>query len=444
MTRPLVLIVDDEAGILTTLGGILTDNGFEVATTPSGTEALDLYATRKPELVFLDVWLPDRDGLETLQTLREFDPQATIIMISGHGTASTAVRAIKMGAFDYLEKPLSYEQVMAAARAGLAHHTGRLAGAAGAAGGAGVLPEESGGFPVHPEPRRTAIPALLHLERSRTPQRTLRQNTVLYGMGLHSGGRTGMVLQPLPAGSGIHFHSMPSGESIPAHVSAVGDTDYATTLGQNGSTIKTVEHLLSALHASGITNLLIKVHGEVPVLDGSAAEFCKTIAEIGVLDQEEERFEFVVDKKYEVGAGDKILTLEPFDGFAVSYLLRYPPPIGEQFYDFELADFASYVKEIAPARTFGFLRDLKMMNELGLGSGGRLDNFILVGEDHVVNTELRFPDEFVRHKILDIIGDLYLLGYPIRGRVHAHLTGHRDNIAMVRKLVAENSLPPRD
>ncbi len=326
---------------------------------------------------------------------------------------------------------------MAAARAGLAHHTGRTPGATG---DAEALPEDPGGFASHPEPRRTAIPPLLHLERSRTRQRTLCQNTVLYGMGLHSGGRTGMVLQPLPAGSGIHFHSMPSGESIPAHVSAVGDTDYATTLGLNGSTIKTVEHLLSALHAGGITNLLIKVHGEVPVLDGSAAEFCRTIEEIGVEEQGEPRQEFVVDRRYEVGSGDKILTLEPFDGFAVSYQLRYPPPIGEQFYDFELTSFEAYKREIAPARTFGFLRDLKMMNELGLGSGGRLDNFILVGEDHVVNTELRFPDEFVRHKILDIIGDLYLLGYPIRGRVHAHLTGHRDNIALVRKLVAENRL----
>jgi UDP-3-O-[3-hydroxymyristoyl] N-acetylglucosamine deacetylase len=434
MTRPLALIVDDEAGILTTLGGILTDNGFEVATTPSGSEALDLYASRHPDVVFLDVWLPDRDGLETLQTLRESDPKATVIMISGHGTAATAVRAIKMGAFDYLEKPLSYEQVMAAARAGLAHHR------APAAGSEARLPEDSGGFAIHGEARRQPIPALLNLRPGSAPQRTLSRNTVLYGMGLHSGGRTGMVLQPLPSGSGIHFHSLPSGESIPAHVSAVGDTDYATTLGQNGSTVKTVEHLLSALHAAGITNLLVKVHGEVPVLDGSAIEFCKTIAEIGVEEQDAPRQEFVVDRRYEVGKGDKTLSLEPFDGFAVSYLLRYPPPIGEQFYDFTLTSLAAYEKEIAPARTFGFLRDLKMMNELGLGSGGRLDNFILVGEDHVVNTELRFPDEFVRHKILDIIGDLYLLGYPIRGRVTAHLTGHRDNIAMVRKLVAENRI----
>ena len=133
---------------------------------------------------------------------------------------------------------------------------------------------------------------------------------------------------------------------------------------------------------------------------------------------------------------------EPHDGFAVSYLLRYPPPIGEQRYEFELSSWERYREDIAPARTFGFMRDLKMLNELGLGSGGRLDNFILVGEDDVINTELRFPDEFVRHKILDVMGDLYLLGYPIRGKVTAHLTGHRDNIALVRHLVAENS-PPR-
>ncbi len=434
MTRPLALIVDDEAGILTTLGGVLTDNGFEVATTPSGNDALEIYAARRPEIVFLDVWLPDRDGLETLQMLRELDARATVILMSGHGTSATAVRAIKMGAFDYLEKPLSYEQVVSAARAGLAHRQ------AAASSPDARLPEDSNGFANHGEARRVPIPALLHLEPSAVAQRTLRRNTVLYGMGLHSGGRTGMVLQPLPPGSGIHFHSLPTGDSIPAHVSAVGDTDYATTLGQNGSTIKTVEHLLSALHASGITNLLIKVHGEVPVLDGSAVEFCRTIDEIGIEEQDAPRQEFVVDRTYEVGSGEKTLTLEPFDGFAVSYLLRYPPPIGEQFYDFNLTSFDAFKREIAPARTFGFLRDLKMMNEIGLGSGGRLDNFILVGEDHVVNTELRFPDEFVRHKILDIIGDLYLLGYPIRGRVRAHLTGHRDNIALVRKVVAENAI----
>jgi UDP-3-O-acyl N-acetylglucosamine deacetylase len=247
-----------------------------------------------------------------------------------------------------------------------------------------------------------------------------------------------MVIQPLPADSGIHILTLPTGETMPAHVSAVGDTEYATTLGRDGATVKTVEHLLSALHAAGVTNLLVKLHGEVPVLDGSALDFCRTLEQIGVEDQAATRREVVIDRRYEVARGEKLLRIEPYDRFAVSYLLRYPPPIGEQFFEFDLGSFTDYQREIAPARTFGFMRDLKMMAELGLGSGGRLDNFILVGEDDVLNTELRYPDEFVRHKILDIIGDLYLLGYPLRGRVTARLTGHRDNIALLRAILEEN------
>ncbi len=431
---PLALLVDDEVGILSTLAGVLADNGFSTLTTGSGDEAIELYRRHRPEVVFLDVWLPDRDGLETLGALREIDPRAAVVLISGHGTTSTAVRAIKMGAFDYLEKPVSYEQVLDAARGALASRR-----AAVAASTAGPAPAELRGN-GH-DHRRTPPPPLRCLAPSSHDQRTIRQSTVLYGLGLHSGGRTGLVLQPLPPGSGIHFFSLPYAESIPARVSEVGDTEYATTLGSHAAQIKTVEHLLSALHAFGVTNLLIKVHGEVPVLDGSALEFCRTLEAIGFEEQGVPRLDFVVDRRYEVGNGAKSLTVEPYDGFRVSYLLRYPAPIGEQFYDFDLAGPESYVAEIAPARTFGFMRDLKMLNELGLGSGGRLDNFILVGEDNVINTELRFADEFVRHKILDVIGDLYLLGYPLRGKVTARLTGHRDNIALVRRLVEENRIP---
>ncbi len=430
--KPLALLVDDEAAILETLSGVLSDQGFDTLVTDSGEKALELYRTHRPDVVFLDVWLPDRDGLETLTLLRELDPEAAVVMLSGHGTTATAVRAIKMGAHDYLEKPPSYDQVVEAARAAAA---ARRAAAPGA-----TAPPSLDRAPTPSDPVRVPPPRLRHLVESSIPQRSLRQSTVLYGMGLHSGGRTGLVLQPLPPGSGIHFVSLPTAESIPAHVSAVGDTDYATTLGTRGATIRTVEHLLSALHAAGVSNLLVKCHGEVPVLDGSAIEFCRALEEVGVVDQPEPRHEFVVDRRYEVGEAPKSLVLEPYDGFAVSYSLRYPAPIGEQHCDFELTNFSAYRDEIAGARTFGFMRDLKMMNELGLGSGGRLDNFILVGEDEVINTELRFPDEFVRHKILDVIGDLYLLGFPIRGRVIARYTGHRDNIAMVRKLVAENPL----
>lgn len=426
----LILIVDDEPGILTTLGGILSDEGYATLTTTSGEEALALYGEKKPAVVFLDIWLADRDGLETLRSLREADPAAAVVMMSGHGSASTAVSAIKMGAFDYLEKPLSYKRAVDAATGALAYRRSLLE--AGVSGTAPGLPRDKPG-----ERRFAAAPELPLLQETGRRQRTIRHSTVIYGLGLHSGQRTGMVLQPLPGNSGIHFVTLPAGNEIPAHVRAVAETDYATTLSGEGESIRTIEHLLSALHANRIGNLLIKVHREIPVLDGSALEFCKLLEEVGIAEQEEPEREVVIDRRYEVrGGGEKVLAIEPADRFSVSYLLRYPPPVGEQSYDFTLSSPEVYEKEIAPARTFGFLKDLKMMNELGLGSGGRLDNFILVGEDEIVNTDLRFPDEFVRHKILDIVGDLYLLGYPIRGKVTAHLTGHRDNIALLRQIVA--------
>lgn len=426
--RQLVLIVDDEPGILATLSDILTDEGYRTVTTSSGREALEIYRERRPDLVFLDIWLADRDGLETLQALRELDPEAAVIMISGHGTASTAAKSIKMGAHDYLEKPLSYAETVRAAASALERRS--------AGSGAGA-PSLDGGRPRSEILERLEPPpALPGLRTSDVPQRTVREASVIYGLGLHSGRRTGMAIQPLPVDCGIHFLTLPQDTLIPAHVGAVAETDYATTLERAGQSIRTVEHLLSALHAAGVTNLLIKVHGEIPVLDGSAREFCDRLLEIGLEDQEAPRKELAVDRRYEVGgeAGGKSLTIEPADTFSVSYLLRYPPPVGEQYHEFTLTDFEAYRREVAPARTFGFMRDLKMMNELGLGSGGRLDNFILVGEDNVINTELRYPDEFVRHKILDIIGDLYLLGYPVRGKVTARLTGHRDNIALQRAI----------
>jgi UDP-3-O-[3-hydroxymyristoyl] N-acetylglucosamine deacetylase len=424
----LILIVDDEPGILSTLGGILGDEGYATLATTSGEEALALYEEKRPAVVFLDIWLADRDGLETLQALREADPAAAVVMMSGHGTTATAVKAIKMGAYDYLEKPLSYKRAVDAAAGALAYRQSFQPGAA--------IPEPARDR-VDAERRFEAAPALPLLAETGRRQRTIRQSTVVYGLGLHSGQRTGMVFQPLPENSGVHFVTLPTGVEIPAHVRAVADTDYATTLSAEGESIRTVEHLLSALHAYGVGNLLIKVHGEIPVLDGSAAELCKVLEEVGVAEQEEPQREIVIDRRYEVtGNGEKVLAIEPAEGFSVSYLLRYPPPVGEQSYDFALTSVEAYKREIAPARTFGFMKDLKMLNELGLGSGGRLDNFILIGEDEVVNTELRFPDEFVRHKILDIVGDLYLLGYPIRGKVTACLTGHRDNIALLQQIVA--------
>lgn len=431
--KNLVLIVDDEPGILTTLSGVLTDEGYDTHCVENGEEAVRFYSQRRPDAVFLDVWLPDRDGLETLQAIREIDPTASVVMMSGHGTASTAVKAIKMGAYDFVEKPLSYGQVAEAAAGAVAFgvsvtHDSELRDLLER-----TVDRIETGHRFEPAPLGALV------QEVDEPQRTIASNLVLYGQGLHSGKRTGMVMQSLPPDSGIHFLTVPDKQLLPAFVSAVADTDYATTLSSGVHSIKTVEHLLSALHAYGITNLLVKVHGEIPVLDGSALEFCDALDQVGVLDQGALRHDIVIDRPYEVAEEDgRVLRIEPAETFSVSYLLRYPSPIGEQLYDFTLTSAEAYRAEIAPARTFGFMRDLQMMSELGLGSGGRLDNFILVGEDNVLNTELRFPDEFARHKILDIIGDLYLLGYPLRGRVTAHLTGHRFNISLLREIVASN------
>jgi UDP-3-O-[3-hydroxymyristoyl] N-acetylglucosamine deacetylase len=410
MKKELILIVDDEPGILVSLSNILKDEGYRTLTTGRGEEALTLYQRHLPDVVFLDIWLPDLDGLETLKTLLELDPGAAVIMMSGHGTTPTAVRAIKMGACDYLEKPLSYDQVVDAVEGALREKPNR----------ASKRPDpvlELAKARMDDEVRVTSPPRLPLLQESATPQRTICSSKVIYGLGLHSGSRTGTV--------------------IPAHISAAGNTEYATTLTGHGEGIRTVEHLLSALHASGITNLLIKVHGEIPVLDGSALEFCNELEKIGIEDQGVPRQELVIDRKYVVGDEEKgkFLAIEPFDGLSVSYQLSYPPPVGDQFCEFILESPSAYKEQVAPARTFGFMRDLKMMNELGLGSGGRLDNFILVGEDNVINTELRFPDEFVRHKILDIIGDFYLLGFPVRGKVTARFSGHRDNIALQQQIL---------
>jgi UDP-3-O-[3-hydroxymyristoyl] N-acetylglucosamine deacetylase len=429
----LILIVDDEPGILTTLAQILGDEGYRTLVTTSGEEALHLYREQRPDVVFLDIWLPDWDGLETLQALRDVDPDAAVIMMSGHGTSETAVKSIKMGAHDYLEKPLSYDRTVTAVQEALEAKRARIM-----ASGNGVLEESR--ERIEPVMAFKPPPELTLLQTTDRPQRTIRDASVIYGLGLHSGGRTGMVVQPLPPDAGIHFITLPRGVTMPAHVSAVAETDYATTLTRDGQSIRTVEHLLSALHACGVTNMLVKVHGEIPVLDGSALSFLEHLEKVGIVDQDAPVKELVIDKHYEVGGGrDKSLVIEPADFFSVSYLLRYPPPVGEQFYEFTFTGCDAYREEIAPARTFGFMRDLKMMNELGLGTGGRLDNFILVGEDNVINTELRFPDEFVRHKILDIIGDLYLLGFPVRGKVTARLTGHRDNIEIQRQILAETA-----
>jgi UDP-3-O-acyl N-acetylglucosamine deacetylase len=417
-----ILVVDDEAQIRNTLRGVLSDEGFDVVEAENGRVALDMLAQQEPRLAIVDIWMPEVDGIELVQRMRTQAPGVPIIVISGHGTIETAVRVIRDGAFDFLEKPFQLDALLRV--------VGRALDERLSPPSASVALGITGSMPSLAPPRRL-------------PQRTIGRGVVVNGQGLHSGVRTGIILQPLPPGSGIVFESIASGESVPALIDHVASTGYATTLVRGGMVAKTVEHLMAALHAHGITNLLVKMHAEVPALDGSAAELCALLEEGGVVEQPETVDELVIDRRYAVGDDQeaKGISIEPADRFEVHYTLEYPPPIGHQEYDFRLADAATFRREIAPARTFGFVKEIETLEEMGLANGGRLNNFILVGDEGVVNAPLRFPDEFVRHKILDVLGDFYLLGRPIRGRVVARKTGHSDNAALLRVLRERFGLP---
>ena len=423
-----VLVVDDEPEIRTSLRGILAEEGLRVLEAEDGRQALDVINRESPELVILDVWMPEVDGLQLLQQLHETALAPAVIMISGHGNIETAVKATKLGAFDFIEKPFSLDGLLRVVNRALDHHaaTHRHAEAgttAGENGGTERIVDAVG--PLTAPSRRTR----------RWSERTIARSVVASGTGLHSGVKTGLILQPLPPGNGIVFTSLSTDATVPAHVDFVDSTGYATTLHRNGVTAKTVEHLLATLHAYRVTNLLVKMQGEVPTMDGSAVEFCRLLESVGLVDQGGTVEEIVINRRIVVGnEGEEFIAIEPADCFGISYTLVYPHPVGVQQYTYIHESPESFRDAIAPARTFGFLRDMKQLAAMGLATGGRLDNCILIDDEKVVNTTLRFPDEFVRHKILDIMGDIYLLGCPIRGMITARKTGHSDNIALVREI----------
>ncbi|MEE8303242.1 MAG: UDP-3-O-acyl-N-acetylglucosamine deacetylase [Candidatus Tectomicrobia bacterium] len=269
-------------------------------------------------------------------------------------------------------------------------------------------------------------------------QRTLRHSTVLYGQGLQSGLKTGMILSPLPPNSGIIFNNITTGERVPATIEHVESTTFSTNLRKGQFTARTIEHLLSVLHAYRISNLLIKITDEVPIMDGSATDFCQLIEKTGIQEQQEAVEEFLINRCYHIGMvrpDTKFLLVEPYDGFRITYRLNYPRPLGVQELTYEHINAASYRREIASARTFSFVSDVEKMHAVGLLAGGRLNNAILLDGEKIVNsTQLRFPEECARHKVLDLMGDMYLLGKPLRGHIRANMTGHTENIALVQKL----------
>jgi UDP-3-O-acyl N-acetylglucosamine deacetylase len=442
-----VLIVDDEERVLKSIAGVLEDEGFRVTTARSGEEAIGIFQQEGPDVTLLDIWMPGMDGIEVLKRLKWIAPDCQVIMISGHATISTAMTAVKSGAFDFIEKPLSLDVLLMTIRRALERKNELVTVRRSEEIVIEEIPlqekmisKEMTGEVIDPPFFTFPETALLSKETSKRKesslslQRTLKRSMVLYGTGLHSGMKTGLLLQPLPPNSGILFGNISSDEVVPAHLDYVQTTEFATSLKKGRAVAKTIEHLMAVLHAYRITNLMVKMIEEIPIMDGSALEFCKIIEEAGVEEQEERVDELIIDRRFEVVHRNKSLVVEPADFFSVHFFLDYPSPIGQQTLDFVLEGEEAFRDEIAPARTFGFLKDVEMLEKMGMGGGGRLHNFILVDDEKVVNTELRFPDEFVRHKVLDLIGDFYLLNRPVRGKITARLTGHTENIALLKKI----------
>ncbi len=699
MNKGRVLIVDDQEEILTSLHGILTDEGYEVSLARDGQEALHIFQSDSPDVVFLDIWIPGIDGMQALKAVKRIDPDCSVIMMSGHGSIETAVQALKLGAADYLEKPIDLDDVlrllntsMTARPASPRNHRGaarrqtvigrsdsaerlrreivdaaasddsvwiwgaegtgkefigrtihysstsessnlvkvrcadlsqdsfretlpgrsdmpasqrlgnmrlsedatliflrvdllpdsllrellnalRLVRSGEVNGKAGrrrilctsllspedfaamrgfdaesirdlservirvpSLQERAEDIPLYAsafleeaagefdrelpelEPRAArriseyawpgnvkelktliehavmnasgriireadlmlpgrfdaAVPSKCEVDgdalarmngiASRVSaavegadpvglegpgsssaglvryQKTLRGRAVMYGQGLHSGVKTGLTISPLPPGSGILFGHITSGGAVPAIAPNVQSTNLSTCLVGGGTAARTIEHLMAVFHVYGLTNLLVKISAEVPIMDGSAIEFCKLVESAEIILQDAIAEEAVITRPLELPLprdGGKSLRVEPADVFEVEYHLDYPPPVGSMRMTYRCDDPEDFKLNIAPARTFGFVKDMQMMSEMGLADGGRLSNVILLDDEKVVNPPLRFPDEFVRHKILDIIGDFYLLGRPFRGKVIARQTGHTENIAMVRLIDKE-------
>ena len=667
MPQERILIVDDEKNIVSSLKEILTDEGYNVSVASDGLNALEMVQSDPPDLLLLDIWLPGMDGIEVLKTVKTYHPNIEVLIMSGHGTIDTAVKATKLGACDFIEKPFSMDHLTQSVHSVLKlkkrfsdkthnylpnnnkvpmgfaalvevkkavkthsqtidpililgeigtgkefiaraihrespknnlpfftlncatrqmheirsflfpslktpppHKTKdlktkssnqtslvifldnvnaltktmqeRLASALRSReeDGQGFLPSrlyisssknlkelsENGQFnpelleifkdaTIHIPPLRENPSSILvmihdHLEKTAQTdgqsvpqldsaaldalcnyswpenvrelhsvldrivatapsrenislneippgirpvetqlkavqyeklgsysQRTLKRSVVLCGSGLHLGLKTGLILQPLPPGSGIIFGDISSGQTIPARLENIMSTDYSTTLHKGRSSVATIEHIMAVLHMYRITNLLIKIGDEVPVMDGSAKDFCDLIEDGEFEDQNEVYQELVIDKKYTFGSdkkGEPHISIEPSETFKVSYHMEYPAPIGVMDHTFEYKGEESFKKEIAPARTFGFMQDVAQLTKMGFASGGKLDNFILLGDGKVINTELRFENEFPRHKILDVLGDFYLLGKPIRGHIRAHKSGHTENIGLLKTL----------
>jgi UDP-3-O-[3-hydroxymyristoyl] N-acetylglucosamine deacetylase len=274
-------------------------------------------------------------------------------------------------------------------------------------------------------------------------QRTLKNIVRATGVGLHTGEKVYLTLRPASPNSGIIFRRVDLNPvvEIKADPYAVGDTRLSSCLERDGTRVQTVEHLMSALAGLGIDNIYVDLtSGEVPIMDGSASPFVFLLQSAGIEEQPAAKKFIRIKNPVEVRQGDKWVKFEPYNGFRVDFSIDFRHPVFAHSNKRVVVDFehTSYVKEVSRARTFGFMQDVENMRSQGLALGGSLDNAIVMDEYRVLNADgLRYEDEFVKHKALDAIGDLYLLGHPVIGAYSAYKSGHALNNALLRQLMED-------
>lgn len=284
----------------------------------------------------------------------------------------------------------------------------------------------------------------LALNKPMVKQRTLKTSVSVTGVGLHSGEKVTLSLRPAAVNSGIVFRrvDVKPVEEIKARADLVHDTRLSTCMEQNGVRIATIEHLMSALAGLGIDNAIIEMDGaEVPIMDGSAGTFIFLLQSAGIVEQSAAKKFIRIKKTVEVKQGDKWVRFEPYNGYKLTFTINFAHPVfanTKQHVTVDL-DEHSYIRDISRARTFGFMQDVENMRAQGLALGGSLDNAIVMDEYRVLNADgLRFEDEFVKHKVLDAIGDLYMLGHAVIGAFSGFKSGHALNNALLRELLADD------
>ena len=274
-------------------------------------------------------------------------------------------------------------------------------------------------------------------------QRTLSNVIRATGVGLHTGEKVFLTLKPAPVDTGIVFYrvDLETPVEIKATPESVTETVMSTTIESNGVKISTIEHLMSAFAGMGVDNAYVELSThEVPIMDGSAAPFVFLLQSAGIAEQNKSKKFIRIKKLLEVRDGDKWVRLEPFDGFKVTFTIDFDHPIFKNSIQNATVDFSttSFIKEVSRARTFGFMDDLETLRKAGLARGGSIDNAIVMDSFNILNDDgLRYKDEFVKHKILDAVGDLYLLGHSLVGAFSAHKSGHALNNQILRLLLAE-------